>query len=110
MVRRDAQVGQYAVDTVDASAAQCAAHEAEVGLDEREALVVGGVDARVGILIERIEPSPRRQFGQYAARVTAAAEREIDVYAVGTYRELLDSLFQQNGYVVCFGHSASFLR
>ncbi len=49
MVRRDAQIGQYAVDTVDASAAQCAAHEAEVGLDEREALVVGGVDARVGI-------------------------------------------------------------
>ena len=108
MVRRHPEVGQQSVDVVDAVVAHPVFQIAEVAAHKGE-LFVGGSDVAfgIGILVEAVQMSASGQPAQYLARVSAAAECHVYVYATGLDVEPAHTLVEQNRYVValrsCYG-------
>ena len=100
MVRRYAEVGEYAIYLLHASQTQCRAQKAEVALHVVEALVIRGIGLRVAILVEAVEATLSTQLLQDAAGVTASTKGEVGIYAIGFDVEQVDALFQEYGNVI----------
>ena len=66
MVRRDSQVGQYAVCLGHPAQPEGSAQEPKIAFDVVEPSVGGGVGERVAILVEGIEPPFGPPFGASA--------------------------------------------
>ena len=116
VVTRHAEVGQQAVDMVDAVVAHPVAQVAEIGPDEGEARVVDKAPCTVavllglqdillgvGILVEAVEVAVGAKAAQNLARVASATERDIHINTVGLDGKSVDALFQKHGYVVDCG-------
>ena len=108
MVRRHPEVCQQSVDVVDTVVAHPVFQIAEVAAYECELLVrVAYVAFGIGILVETVQMRAFGQPAQYLARVSAAAERHVDVYATGLDVEPAHALVEQNRYMValrsCYG-------
>ena len=88
------------------SAAERRRHRRERGVLDREARVggeggvAGGARDRRRVAVERDQAAARRQPRQHRARMAAAAERAVDVDAVGVGDERVDRLGQENAQVL----------
>ena len=100
MVRRDSQVGQYAVCLGHPAQPEGSAQEPKIAFDVVEPSVGGGVGERVAILVEGIEPPFGPPFFEDTARVAAPAESEVDIGACGVDAEQTDGLFQKHRCMV----------
>ena len=104
--RRDAEVEQHAVDLRDAERGERRRHRRERGVVDREARIGGergvgrGAGDRLRVAVERDQAALRRQPLEDRARVAAAAERAVDIDAVGIGDERIDRFVQQNGQVL----------
>ena len=105
MMRRNAQIGQYAVRLHNAAQAQRSAQKAEIALHIAKPPVVGTVGQRVAVLIEAVEPPLRSQQGEDAPRMAASAEGQIDVSACRFDAEQSDGLLEQHRRMVALLHA-----
>ena len=105
MVRRDPQIGQYALYLRNAAQTQRCAQKAEIALHIAEPTVVGAVDPRIAILIEAVETSFGSQLREDTPRMAAAAEGQIDVSACRIDIEQSDGLLEQHRSMVALLHA-----
>ena len=105
MMARHAQIGQQTVDVLHIVVAHPVFQVAEIASHERETLVVHDVFLRVGILVETVQMALLAQSAQYLPAVTAAAERHVHIDAVGLDVQSVDTLLQENRYVIHVAHS-----
>ena len=97
---RHAQIGQNAVNGLHPIKTQVTGHVAEVFPDKGKARIVDLSGRHFAVLIEGEQTAALPQTGKDFARVSAAAERRIDVHTVGLDRKSIDGLVQKYGYVV----------
>ena len=103
MVARHTQIGEYSIDpSKHAIVVQIVGHEAEITPYRCETGIGESPRYGIGVLVERIEMPLVAQALHDGTAVTAAAERGVDIYAVGTYVEGFKTLGQKGRYVINF--------
>ena len=94
VMTRHAQIGQQAVDVVNAVEAHPVLQIPEVRAHKRESAVVDDVPLGIGILVEAVEVSLFAQPAQDFARMAPTAERHVHIRAVGPDVQTVDALLQ----------------
>ena len=106
VVRRDAQIGQNTVHGRHPGPTQLSAQKAEIAGHETKTRIIGAVGFGIAVLIERKEPALGAERFEDASRVSAAAERKVDVSPPRVYIEQRHRLFEQDRCMVNGRHRA----
>ena len=100
LVARHAEVGQQAVNVAHAVEPQKVLEVCKVLVYQAETRVVDTIAGCVAVAVESVEASALTKARQDGARVTAAAEGDVDIYPVGAYVEPIQALGQHHRPVV----------
>ena len=100
MVRRNAQIGQDAVHPFNPVIAQPRVHDAEIAFDECQPGIFGQVRPCIAVLVDRKKAPPRAEPVENPARMTAAAESQVDINPCGPNGKTLKAFIEQNRHMV----------